>query len=194
MSSKIIVFISLLCLSINTFADFQAGGDAYKKGEYETAVKEFMPLAKNGDHRAMYALGSMYSAGHGVQQDYAEAFKWFQRAAKYGRPDAEYKIGLLYLNGLGTEKDERKAISWFGRSAKKGFANAQFRVGEMYVLGLGVPQDDIKAYAWLTIALEQGVTDAKTSLDTVSTKLSPEQLKEAQILADSFRDQYVKKQ
>ena len=192
MPDKIIVLVSLLCLSFNTFADFQAGGEAYKQGDYETAVKEFLPLAKSGDHRAMYALGSMYSAGHGVAQDYAEALKWFQRAAKYGRPDAEYKIGLLYLNGLGTEKDDRKAINWFGRAAKKGYPNAQYRVGEMYAQGLGVQQDDIKAYAWLTIALEQGVTDAKNSLDMVSDKLGPEQLKEAQILVASYREQYVK--
>ncbi len=193
MPYKIIVLISLLCLSLNIFADFQAGGEAYKRGDYETAAKEFLPLAKNGDHRAMYALGSMYSAGHGVPQDYTEAFKWFQRAAKYGRPDAEYKIGLLYLNGLGAEKDDRKAINWFGRSAKKGFANAQYRLGEMYAAGLAVQQDYIKAYAWLTIALEQGITDAKITLDMASANLSPEQLKEAQVLTQSYRDQYVKR-
>ena len=192
MPYKIIIFLSLLCLSLNLLADFQSGGEAYKRGDYETAAKEFLPLANNGDHRAMYALGSMYSAGHGVPQDFTEAFKWFQRAAKYGRPDAEYKIGLLYLNGLGTEKDARKAINWFGRSAKKGFANAQFRIGEMYASGLAVQQNYVKAYAWLTIALEQGITDAKATLDMVSANLSPEQLKEAEDLARSYRDQYVK--
>jgi hypothetical protein len=194
MLNKIFTVIILLCFSFQAYADFKNGGEAYKQGDYETAAKEFLPLAKNGDHRAMYALGSMYSAGHGVPQDYTEAFKWFQRAAKYGRPDAEYKIGLLYLNGLGTEKDDRKAINWFGRSAEKGFANAQFRLGEMYAAGLAVQQNDIKAYAWLTIALEQGITDAKTTLDLVIANLSPEQLKVAQDLAQSYRDQYVTKQ
>jgi len=185
--------IIFLLISLQAPADFKSGGEAYKQGDYEAAAKEFLPLAKNGDHRAMYALGSMYSAGHGVPQDHTEALKWFQRAAKYGRPDAEYKLGLLYLNGLGTEKDERKAINWFGRSAKKGFVNAQYRVGEMYAAGLGVQQDYIKAYAWLSIALEQGITDAKSALDMVSSQLDPEQLKTAQILADSYRDQYVKR-
>lgn len=194
MPYKIIILISLLCLSPNLFADFRAGGEAYKQGDYETAAKEFLPLAKNGDHRAMYALGSMYSAGHGVTQDYTEAFKWFQRSAKYGRPDAEYKIGLLYLNGLGTEKDVRKAINWFGRSAKKGYASAQFRLGEMYAAGLGIKQDYTKAHAWLTIALEQGITDAKTTLDLVMANLSPEQLIVAKDLAKSYRDQYVIRQ
>lgn len=185
--------IILLLIPLQAFADFKSGGDAYKRGDYETAAKEFLPLAKNGDHRAMYALGSMYSAGHGVPQDHAEALKWFQRAAKYGRPDAEYKLGLLYLNGLGTEKDERKAVNWFGRSAKKGYVNAQYRVGELYAAGLGIQQDYIKAYAWLSIALEQGITDAKSALDMVISQLDPEQLKTAQILAGSYRDQYVKR-
>jgi TPR repeat protein len=182
--------IILLLYPLLVSADFKSGGEAYKQGDYETAAREFLPLAEKGDHRAMYALGSMYSAGHGVSQDYAEAFKWFQRAAKYGRPDAEYKIGLLYLNGLGTEKDDRKAINWFGKAAKKGYGAAQFRVGEMYAAGLGVKQDDVKAIAWLTIALEQGITEAKSVLDTVADNLNPEQLEEARNLAGSYRNLY----
>lgn len=192
MACRIVTLFFLVCLPFSSSADFRSGGDAYKRGDYETAAKEFLPLAENGDHRAMYALGSMYSAGHGVPQDYKEAFKWFQRAAKYGRPDAEYKLGLLYLNGLGTEKDERRAINWFGRSAKKGFANAQYRIGEMYAAGLGVQQDYIKAYAWLSIALEQGITDAQSALQMVSGQLDKEQLKTAQILAESYKEQYVR--
>jgi TPR repeat protein len=183
-----------LLLPLAVSADFKSGGDAYQRGDYETAAKEFLPLAENGDHRAMYALGSMYSAGHGVPQDYAEALKWFQRAAKYGRPDAEYKLGLMYFNGLGTEKDERKAINWFGKAAKKGLNTAQFRVGEMYAAGLGVQQNDVKAYAWLSVALEQGLSETRAVLDTVTARLNPEQLAEAQELAESYRNLYARKQ
>ena len=192
MVNKIIVPICLFFLAGTVIADFQAGGEAYKQGDYETAAKEFLPLAEAGDHRAMYALGSMYSAGNGVPQDYAEALKWFQKAAKYGRPDAEYKIGLLYLNGLGTEKDYRKAINWFGRSAQKGYPSAQYRIGQMYAEGWGVQPDDVKAYAWLITALAQGSTEAKPDLETVRGRLNPEQLNEAESLSQSYRDKYVR--
>ncbi len=175
-------------------ADFAAGGEAYKKGDYETAAKEFLPLAERGDHRAMYALGSMYSVGHGVPQDLNEAFKWFTKAASYGRPDAEYKLGLMYAQGLGVPQDYRKAINWYGRAAKKGYGPAQFKIGLMYSEGHGVPQNDIKAYAWLQTALSQGVEEAKEPLVATAGKLTPEQLTEAQSLAQNYQDKYRKYQ
>lgn len=174
-----------------TYADFEAGGEAYKRGDYETAAREFMPLAENGDHRAMYALGSMYSAGRGVPQDLEKAFKWFKEAAKYGRPDAEYKLGLMYFEGLGVPRDYNKAIRWFGRSAKKGYGDAQYRIGQMYMDGHGVEQNYIKAYAWSYIALAQGITDAKTNIDLAKQNLSPEQLTEAENLAKTYQSTFT---
>jgi uncharacterized protein len=114
--------------TISAIADFRAGGEAYKKGDYKIAAAEFLAVADKGDHRAMYALGSMYAAGQGVAQDYQLAMKWFLAAARYGRPDAEYKVGLLYLQGLGVEQNDRRAINWLGASAKKGFVPAQYEV------------------------------------------------------------------
>ena len=45
---------------------FEEGGAAYRAGDYELAAKKFMEVADKNDHRAMYALGSMYAAGKGV--------------------------------------------------------------------------------------------------------------------------------
>lgn len=172
-------------------ADFAAGGEAYKQGDYETAAREFLPLAENGDHRAMYALGSMYAVGHGVPQDLNEAFRWFREAARYGRPDAEYKLGIMYAEGLGVPQDYRKAINWFGKSAKKGYRDAQYRVGRMYLEGHGVKQNYIKAYAWSYVALAQGVTDAKATLDETKENLNADQLREADALAESYQSRYT---
>ena len=62
------------------YADtFKGGGDAYQKGDYATAAINFLDVAEKGDHRAMYALGSMYAAGTGVEKDYKEAYKWFPK-------------------------------------------------------------------------------------------------------------------
>ena len=180
----------LLLMSEPAMADFKSGGDAYKRGDYETAAREFLPLAKNGDHRAMYALGSMYSVGNGVPQDLKEAFKWFQKAARYGRPDAEYKIGLMYANGLGVEQNDRRALNWLGKSAKKGFTSAQYQIGLMYMAGRGVQQNYIKAYAWSDLAYSQGFEKAAASLTTCRENLTPEQLQEAQAMSASFKEEY----
>jgi TPR repeat protein len=180
----------VIFFSQQTIADFKAGGDAYKRGDYETAAKEFLPVAEKGDHRAMYALGSMYAAGEGVPQDYQAALKWFRSAAKYGRPDAQYKIGLMYDNGLGVSQDYKKAINWYGKAAKKGYGQAQYKIGLMYFKGNAVTQSNIKSFAWLNTALSNGVSEAKTNLDAMTELLSPEQLKEAQALSQEYQQKY----
>ncbi len=53
-------------------ADFQAGFAAHNRGDYATALREFRPLAEQGDVDAQFNLGLMYSKGQGVPQDYAE--------------------------------------------------------------------------------------------------------------------------
>ena len=188
-----ILTIALLCVSFSVIADFKTGGDAYKEGDYETAAREFLPLAEDGDHRAMYALGSMYAAGHGVPMDLKEALKWFRKAATYGRPDAEYKIGVMYDRGLGLKQDYRKALHWYGKSAKSGFGLAQYKIGQMYVTGHGVKQNFIKAYAWLKSAISQGVEDKDGTLAALTSELTPTQLSEANALALQYIGKYPRR-
>ena len=188
-----ILTIALLCVSLSVNADFETAGDAYKDGDYETAAKEFLPLAEDGDHRAMYALGSMYAAGHGVPMDLKEALKWFRKAATYGRPDAQYKIGVMYDRGLGLKQDYRKALNWYGKSAKSGFGLAQYKIGQMYVTGHGVKQNFIKAYAWLKSAISQGVEDKDGTLAALTSELTPTQLSEANALALQYIGKYPRR-
>lgn len=190
MFSRALLLFSMLVLTCPIQADFQAGGDAYKRGDYETAVKEFLPIAKNGDHRAMYALGSMYAAGHGVERDLEEAFRWFQRAARYGRPDAEYKIGLMYHQGLGVERNYKRALNWYGKAAKKGYGSAHYQIGLMYLAGNGVKKDIVKAHAWSLLAQEMGEKRAASSLAVTGNTLSDEQKVEADSVLEGLRGKY----
>jgi TPR repeat protein len=54
--------------------------DFHKSGDYATALREWTPLAKQGNARAQYLLGSMCNEGLGVPQDYNAAAKWCRRA------------------------------------------------------------------------------------------------------------------
>ena len=65
-------------------ADFQAGFAAAQKGDYAAALREWTPLAKQGDAVAQFNLGVMYQQGQGVNQDDKQAVKWFRLAAKQG--------------------------------------------------------------------------------------------------------------
>lgn len=56
-------------------ANFAKGFAAYKSGDYETALGEWMPLAEQGNANAQYNLGQMYNKGEGVLQNYKTAAK-----------------------------------------------------------------------------------------------------------------------
>ena len=81
-------------------ADFQKGLTAYKSGDYATAMREWMPLAKQGNAGAQSNLGAMYYLGLGVPQDEKTAVKWYNLAAKQGNASAQYNLGNRYYNRI----------------------------------------------------------------------------------------------
>ena len=87
------LFVGLLLVPAFAWADFQAGKEAYYRGDYETALKEFRALAEQGDVAGQYNLGVMYANGQGVPQDYQEAAKWYRLAAEQGHADAQSSLG-----------------------------------------------------------------------------------------------------
>ena len=104
-------------------ADFQAGLDAYKKGDYATAAKEWRPLAEAGRAPPRSATsGSLYLDGHGVPQDYAEAVKWFRRSAEQDYTEAQHDLGAMYGAGKGVKRDYVQAYKWMNICAAKGNA------------------------------------------------------------------------
>ena len=80
--------------------DFEKGLNAYEKEDYSTALREWTPLAEQGDALAQYNLGLMYDKGQGVPQDYKTAVKWYTLAAEQGDPDSQrnlrYRIFFIY--------------------------------------------------------------------------------------------------
>ena len=62
----------------STVAHYSTGVDAYNKGDYATAFKQWKPLAKKGVADAQYNIGWMYDYGMGVKKYYKGAVKWYQ--------------------------------------------------------------------------------------------------------------------
>ncbi len=164
-------------------ADFQAGLDAYNRGDYDTARREFRPLAEQGEAESQLALGLMYSTGEGVPQDDQEAVRWFRQAAGQGIGEAQYILGSMYLQGLGVVQDYGEAAQWYRRAAEQGNAAAQYNLGEMYALGRGVPHNYIQGYMWNSLAAAQGLKIAIRDQYVLESFITPEQLAEAQRLA-----------
>ena len=61
--------------------DFEVGVEAWSRGKYGTAIKEFRPLAEKGHTEAQFYLGIMYSQGLGVPKDNVQAYMWHTLAA-----------------------------------------------------------------------------------------------------------------
>ncbi|MEK7764448.1 MAG: sel1 repeat family protein, partial [Nitrospirota bacterium] len=61
--------LSINCLAVPAWADFQAGMDANDREDYATAFREWRPLAEQGDALSQYNLGLLYRKGRGVSQD-----------------------------------------------------------------------------------------------------------------------------
>ena len=89
------LFLSFSSIGIS-YADFQNGMNAFDKGEYKIALKEFKPLANRGDIDAQYILGVMYDDGKGVTKDNKQAIKWYRKAADQGDIDAQNNLDAIY--------------------------------------------------------------------------------------------------
>lgn len=81
--------VALCLLPTHVLAqDFEAGFRAAQAGDFETALKEWRPLAEQGDSAAQFNLGVMYANGEGVPTDYQSAWMWYDIAWAHGLEDA----------------------------------------------------------------------------------------------------------
>ena len=88
----ILAFALLLCLAgcaghIDLPAEsyegrLDVGREAYRNGDYASALKDFEPLAEQGDPNAQGMLGVMYAMGQGVTRNYRTAVFWSRKAAE----------------------------------------------------------------------------------------------------------------
>lgn len=116
----------LMLLGTAARADFNDGALALMSGDYDKALKTFVPLAETSNHAySQYFLGRMYSEGRGVEKNAAEGAKWYRKAAEKGVHDAQYRLGKAYENGEGVPMDMEYAFAWYSVAAHIGNAKAE---------------------------------------------------------------------
>lgn len=188
MHKYIVIFtitLSLFFMNDIASADFNTGLDAYQKGDYKTALSEWLPEAKKGDPYAQHMMGFLYANGRGVELKPKQTVYWWRQAAQQGFAPAQYTLGSLYRQGLGVPHDLQEAAQWIERAANAGYPNAQYDIGVMYATGEGVAQDLITAYMWVdqaanTKGLKPGVYRKNLErLLTPAQRLEAEQMREA---------------
>ena len=106
------VILLLGSAGISWSQDLRRGWIAYQSGDYATALREWEPLAIQGEAFAQFNLGLMYDRGQGVPQDYRVAVKWYRHAAEQGYSYAQFSLGVMYAKGQGVPKDDKTAVKW----------------------------------------------------------------------------------
>ena len=185
----IALVLSIFWFALPAWADFQAGMTAHDREDYATALREWQPLAEQGDALAQYQVGMLYHKGRGVPQDDRQARKWYAKAAAQGQPKAQFSLGTLYFNGEGGSKDYQQALRWFRLAAHQGEALAQTKLAIMYDDGNGMPKDKVQAYKWLSLAATNGDKPAPMLRDLLAKEMTPAQIAEAKKLASEWKPQ-----
>ncbi|MBA4096296.1 MAG: hypothetical protein C0484_05925 [Rhodospirillum sp.] len=154
-----LVWVAFLASSgTSASADFDQGVTAFQQGDYQTALREFQPLAEAGDPRAEYAIARIYRDALGVKRDKAAASNWMRRAAEGGWPYAMFDLGEMYATGYLGPSDHDEAMKWFTLAAEQGTPQFQLTLGMMYYRGveyLGVPENGPEAARWVQRAADQ---------------------------------------
>ncbi|MDA8000132.1 MAG: sel1 repeat family protein, partial [Alphaproteobacteria bacterium] len=168
-----VLALSLLSSDAAWSADFWKGYDAYRKGDYATALQEWEPLAEQGYVEAQNFLGRMYRYGEGVAQSHETSAMWYERAddaslkgnyatalrewesfAEQGHALAQFFLGMMYREGVRVAQSYEDAAGWYRRAAEQGYAPAQFALGRSYHFGHGVSQNYETAAEWYRRAAE----------------------------------------
>ena len=105
-----------------------------------------------------------------------------QLAASHGDPIATFLLAAIVSSPEGGG-DLKEGTRLMRRAADMGMPAAMANLGILYLRGQGVPQDYVLGYVWLARAVAAGLDDAIELRDALASRLSPEQIAEAQTLA-----------
>jgi hypothetical protein len=149
----------------------------------------FLDRAAAGNALAQYCVAKSYLPMVGSSRDdparecrnEAEAEKWFELSAKQGLADAQFNFGIMLIL---RKESERAAVS-LRKAAESGHGAAMLHLGWALEHGSGVPKNEVDALMWLNLAAARG--QGATSRDMLSSRLSREEVREAQRLSSSWK-------
>ncbi|MSP19976.1 MAG: sel1 repeat family protein [Alphaproteobacteria bacterium] len=140
MFARALFGVLLVCgLAGPTSADFYEGVLAAQKDDWATAMKEWLPLAKEGNPGARSNVADLYLHGLGVEKNEKEAFKWHTLAAEQGVPKSQLFLAIAYAEGELVAKDPAAALKWAFIARNSGNPDAG---GMLFSLIQGVTNDE----------------------------------------------------
>ena len=179
------VFMMLICGSLSVGADIESGKRAYQQKDYATALKEFTPLAEQGNQDAQLFLGKMYMLGQGVLKDPDQAIKYLKASGEQGNAVAQFFLGAMYLL---PHKNIIEGVKWLRLSAEQGQQDAQLLLGKSYLQGdKELPRDPVQAEMWLQLAAKNNLEFYQTELLAAEREMSPDQIAKGKALAAAWK-------
>ncbi len=168
-------------------AEVDTGAIAYARGDYKTALSEWLRLAERGNTTAQLHVGLMLRDRQGVRwRDFEGAASWFRRAAAGGSAEAEYALGRLYYEGFMVPRDTAEMRTMLKAAAWQGHARAQLTLGVIYEYGLDdIGRDYTAALMWYELAARHGVPELDGKIAKLRSRVS-QKMTQAQI-ADALR-------
>jgi len=164
-------------------ADVKAGVDAWSRGDYAVAVREWEGPAANGDADAMFNLGQAYRLGRGVVENQRRAEQLYAAAAAAGHVQAADTYGLMLF------QDGRReaALPYVTDAARRGDPRSQYLLGIAHFNGDIVEKDWVRAYALLTLANSAGLPQAASAIAEMDEQIPLAQRQQAAGLAVQLR-------
>lgn len=196
---------SVLALSIAApaHADFEAGLEAYKSGQYSQALDMWRRYAFAGDVRSKKILGDVYSGKaldvardsasplEEIPVDNVQALLWYTLAAyhdfsAYKTPSAEeVNAQIVAESRLGdirfrmSSGDVSKAENLVAQTFEAGSPYDLYRLGEMYQKGAGVDKNNSRALQMYALAKARGVGEASAAYEFLEPLMNPKEVEVA---------------
>ena len=106
---------------------------------------------------------------------------------------AQSNLGFMLANSLGVPQDFTESAKWYGLAAEQGDVSAQINLGIGYDLGRGGLQDDIMEHMWYNVASANGAKNAGSYRDETEAKMTSNEIKKAQEMAQECLKSNYKK-
>ena len=162
--------------------DSEQALDAYRNGDFETALRLWEVEAQAGDLIAQWHLAMMYRLGQGVRSDSAQALHYYEMAATQFDADrsdmnifamtrdALFWVAYYHQNGVeqaGIQPRPDYAFRIYRVTANHGHAGSQFYIGVMLLNGQGISRDSKQGMRWLNLAAEKCYAPAMAQLGEI---------------------------
>ena len=160
-----------------TQSDCEIRGGEYvefDRADYSTALKIWLPQAKQGDPEAQNYIGEIFEKGLGTISDYQAAATWYRKSAEQGYSRAQINLGQLYEQGLGVPQDMREALNWYRRAS--GLDDDDLQYASAVRVTLAAKDQQIQQLQERSQRSEEEVAALRRQLKTAQSELNGRQV------------------